>query len=338
MALKTPIAIIIFKRLDATKKMFETVRTARPQDLYVIADGWRNDAEKAKCLAVREFVENQIDWPCNLHKNYVNTNLGCKERVVSGLNWVFSETEEAIIVEDDCVPDQSFYHFSEELLRRYRDDSRIMQISGLNTQHKNLGFSTGEASYYFSDLGEIWGWATWRRAWKLYDIDIEKWPGAKTSGMLARHFKDPAVIDYWEHLFDEIYEARREPRKFDAWAAQWVFARFLHDGLSAVPKTNLILNFGDDEDAARAKDTHSLVEDDFRRPIVPLSFPLVHPEAIQINYQADAYTLRYGFKIKGKLSEKILFFLKISFPTLHKALKYLKKIKARFYLIFRREV
>lgn len=323
--LAAPVAIIVFKRLDATQKMFETVRAARPKELFIIADGWRNDAEREKCLAVREYLEKAVDWPCTVHTNYAEKNLGCKHRVVSGLDWVFSLTERAIILEDDCVPDQSFFRFCDELLERFKDDSRILQISGLNTQFNNPSFSAGEASYYFSNLGEIWGWATWRRAWKLYDISIEKWPEAKVNGLLSRHFKDPGVIDYWEHLFDEIYTARSEPHAFDAWAAQWVFARLLAGGVSAVPRTNLIVNFGDSDDAARVKDLGSFVEEDFRRPVTPLTFPLVHPSTIEINHQADDHTLYRVFKIKSKLSEKILFFLKQNTPVIHRLLKRLKE-------------
>ena len=166
--LHTPVAIIVFKRLDATQKMFATVRKAQPQTLFIIADGWRNDAEKAKCLAVRSYLENVIDWPCQVYKNYSDANLGCKMRVVSGLNWVFTLVEEAIIIEDDCVPDQSFFQFCQELLEKYRNEPRVTQIAGLNTQfHINKAFDTRGASYYFSQFGEIWGWATWRRAWKL---------------------------------------------------------------------------------------------------------------------------------------------------------------------------
>lgn len=244
-------------------------------------------------------------------------------RVVSGLNEVFAQVEEAIIIEDDCVPDQSFFLFCQELLEKYRNDPRVTQIAGLNTQHLNKEFTTSGASYYFSQFGEIWGWATWRRAWQLYDIDIKEWPKAKAEHMLEQRLKDPAFVDYWEHLFDTVYKLAPEPRAFDAWAAQWVFAQLLHGGVSAVPKTNLMLNFGDDEDATRFRADEP--EESYRRPVVSLTFPLVHPAHVETNKQADTFTLQHGYNIKSKTIEKVLFFLKRHVPALHSTLKRLKK-------------
>ncbi len=321
--LKTPVAIIVFKRLDATKKMFEAVRAVQPKELFIIADGWRNEKEKEKCLAVRSYLDTAVDWPCVVHKDYSDKNLGCKMRVVSGLYEVFKKVEDAIIVEDDCVPDVSFFEFCEELLERYRHEPTVMQIAGLNVQQKNKNFTTNGASYYFSQFGEIWGWATWRRAWNLYDVSISKWPQVKAERVLEKRLKDPGVVDYWEHRFDEIYEAGDDMRKFDAWAAQWVFAQLLYGGLSAVPKTNLIQNFGDDEDATRVKDIQA--PENYRRPVIALTFPLQHPAHIEVNTQADDFTLYEGFRIKRKISEKILFFFKRYMPSVHNLLRTLKK-------------
>lgn len=321
-SLQTPVAIIVFKRLDATKKMFEAVRAAQPKELFIIADGWRNDVEKEKCLAVREYLDNAVDWPCNVHKDYSDKNLGCKMRVVTGLDRVFAQVEEAIIVEDDCVPDASFFTFCQELLEKYRNEPTVMQIAGLNVQQKNKDFTTNGASYYFSQFGEIWGWATWRRAWALYDVKISEWPQAKADRVLEKRLKDPAVVDYWEHMFDTIYAAQGG-RSFDAWAAQWVFAQLIHNGLSAVPQTNLVLNYGDDEDATRVRS--DLPGENFRRPVISLTFPLKHPDTIEVNEQADSFTLREGFRIKRKLSEKILFFLKRYVPPVHSAVKNVKR-------------
>ncbi len=321
--LNTPIAIIVFKRLDATQRMFEAVRQARPKELYIIGDGWRSDTEKEKCIAVRNYLEKAVDWPCTVHKNYSEENMGCKMRVVSGLNWVFSQAEDAIIIEDDCVPDPTFFPFCEELLEKYRNEPRVMQISAMNIQQKNPRFNTGGASYYFSQFGEIWGWATWRRAWSLYDVRMEAWPQAKEAGLLHERIKNPEVIDYFEYRFDYVYGAGDDRKKSDVWGAQWVFARFLHDGLSVVPKTNLISNVGDDTDATHQKEKG--VESEFiRQTTEPIEFPLVHPKRIAVNEQADLFTLRAGFHIKGTVSEKILFFLKRHLPFIHRALKRLR--------------
>lgn len=323
MNIQTPTALIVFKRLAPVQEVFKTLRLVRPAKLYIIADGWRNEEEEKKCRGVREYLESAVDWPCEVYKNYSDTNLGCRARVVSGLNWVFEHEERAIILEDDCVPEQTFFQFCEELLERYKDAPHVMQISGLNTQYKNPTYTTNGASYYFSRFGEIWGWATWRRAWKLYDEKLDAWPRAKNENLLSKTLEDPEVVDYWEHMFDQVHAAQGDRKKFDAWAAQWVFTQLLHDGLSAVPKTNLITNLGDDIEATRFREGDRT--DEFRRPITSLSFPLIHPTSITINANADTFTLRHGFKIKATLREKILFFLKQHMPRTHKTLKQLFK-------------
>ncbi|OGC80252.1 hypothetical protein A2943_00040 [Candidatus Adlerbacteria bacterium RIFCSPLOWO2_01_FULL_51_16] len=322
--LTTPVAIIVFKRLDATKKMFEAVRAAQPQEFYIIADGWRNDAEKEKCLAVRKYLEGAVDWPCAVRKNYADVNLGCKKRVVSGLDWVFSEVEEAIILEDDCVPDQSFFPFCEEILLKYRNEPRVMQIAGLNVQHKNRYFNTNGASYYFSQFGEIWGWATWRRAWSLYDAKMGAWPHAKEAGLLQERIKDLGIVDYFEYRFDFVYGAREDRKKSDVWGAQWIFTQLLHGGLSIVPKTNLISNVGDSDDATHKK-AATAGSEFLRMKTTPVVFPLVHPQTIEADELADAFSLRVGSGIKKRPIEKGLFFLKHHAPFLHRALKYLKQ-------------
>ena len=321
--LKTPVAVIVFKRLDATKKMFESLRAARPKDLYIIADGWRNEAEKAKCLAVRKFLSSAVDWPCNVHENYSDTNLGLKKRIVSGLNWVFSQVEEAIVLEDDCVADQSFFPFCQELLTKYRNEPRVMQIAAMNVQERNRDFDTNGKSYYFSQFGEIWGWATWRRAWALYDADLSAWPEAKRSGLLAKRIKDPAVVDYLEYRYDFVKAAGDDRKKSDVWGAQWIFTQLLHGGVSIVPKTNLVSNVGDDNDATNAKE--AIKQSPFNRMrAVPMQFPLVHPAHIQINEQADAYSLKESTGVKSAWSEKIVFFIKTFAPPLYRLLKRIK--------------
>jgi len=322
--LTTPVAIIVFKRLDATKKMFEAVRAAAPKELYIIGDGWRNETEKEKCLAVREYLEGAVDWPCQVHKNYSDINLGLKKRIVSGLSWVFETAESAIILEDDCIPDASFFPFCEDLLEKYKDEPRIMHIAGMNFQQKNRDFTTNGASYYFSRFGEIWGWATWRRAWNLYDVNMVTWPKAKEQGLLRKRIQDPAAVDYFEYRFDFVHNAGDDRTISDVWGAQWLFAQWLNDGLAIVPVTNLVSNLGVSPDATHQKATK--VESQFTNaPTVPVAFPLVHPGDMEINQIADAFSLKAGYRIKRRVSEKVIFFLKLHLPALHTWLKRLRK-------------
>lgn len=170
--MSTPIALIIFNRPDLTIRVFSKIARAKPKTLFVIADGPRSDhpGDIKKCAEARSIIES-VDWDCTVHKNYSDINLGCGRRLASGISWVFEKVEEAIILEDDCLPHPTFFRFCKELLERYRDDERIMQINGQNFQHKSMRTSY---SYLFSYSNNCWGWATWRRAWQHFDMEMRR--------------------------------------------------------------------------------------------------------------------------------------------------------------------
>ena len=193
--LQTPVVLLIFNRPDTTERVFETIRQAKPPKLLVVADGPRADkpGEAEKCAAVRAILD-RVDWDCQVIQNYADTNLGCRERVSSGLNWVFETVEEAIILEDDCLPHPTFFRFCEELLERYRHDDRIMTISGNNLQ---FGRPHTEDGYYFSRYTHIWGWASWRRAWRFYDLEMKAWPELRNTNWLAEKMKSERSANYW---------------------------------------------------------------------------------------------------------------------------------------------
>lgn len=152
----------IFNRPDVTKKAFNEIRKVQPDILLVVSDGpsHHKQGEAEKCLETRAIID-QVDWDCKVLTNYSDVNLGCAKRILSGLDWIFGNFERAIILEDDCLPDPSFFPFCEELLERYKNDDRVMSISGQNSQ---FGRSRTSYSYYFSRYAHCWGWATWRRA------------------------------------------------------------------------------------------------------------------------------------------------------------------------------
>lgn len=174
----TPILLIIFKRPDTTQIVFDQLRKVKPKTLYVFADGPRKNriGEEEKCKLAREIIES-VDWECNIKKNYNEENLGCKKAVSNAITWFFENEEQGIILEDDVVPNKSFFNFTSSLLEHYRYNSKVMYISGNNF----LGNKTNvNGSYYFSIYPHIWGWATWRRAWKLFDRDIKDFPAYKS--------------------------------------------------------------------------------------------------------------------------------------------------------------
>jgi hypothetical protein len=186
--------------------------------------------------------------------------------MISGLNWVFSLVEEAIILEDDCLPDLSFFPFCQELLERYRGDSRVAYISGVNLVEKYL--STDD-SYFFSEIGGIWGWATWRSNWQRYDRRLDSWPELRSKNMLSEIFDQPKAIAYWTQIFDAMHENRGP----NTWDYQWFYTCLKNNSLIAVPSVNLITNIGFGADA-----THTTEEDArFILAPTPMKFPLRHP-------------------------------------------------------------
>ncbi|WAK74147.1 hypothetical protein AP9108_32515 [Arthrospira sp. PCC 9108] len=198
----TPVVLLIFRRPDTTQKVFDVIRQVKPQQLLVIADGPEpgNDLEAQKCAQTRAIID-RVDWDCQVLTNYSDFNLGCKQRVASGLNWVFGLVEEAIILEDDCIPDISFFQFCQQLLIRYRDDHQIFQITGENTH----GYQSANSSYYFSQYSFYWGWATWRRAWRLFEPDLKSWLTECDRHWLRDLLGSQERAEYWAEIFDLTY-------------------------------------------------------------------------------------------------------------------------------------
>ena len=235
MPLTTPVAFFIFNRPDVTRRVFAAIAQAQPATLLVVADGPRSSEERAKCDEARAVV-SEVDWPCRVITEYSETNLGCKERLSSGLSWVFSHCEEAIILEDDCVPDLSFFPFCEQMLRRYRDDARVMMVTGTNYLLDRLDVPE---SYVFSRYYCVWGWATWRRAWAHYDIALAAWEGQKADGQLGGFYWQPFMRDSVGMGFDLVRQ-----NKIDTWDIQWSYSCLFQSGLCIVPRVNLVSNIG----------------------------------------------------------------------------------------------
>lgn len=281
--LSTPVIFLIFNRPDTTSKVFQAIRCMQPIKLLVIADGARANRpeELNQCNEARE-IATQVDWDCELLTNFSDANLGCRRRVSSGLNWAFSLVDEAIILEDDCLPDPSFFHFCQELLEKYRDEESVMAISGDNFQ---FGRHITQNSYYFSRYPHIWGWATWKRAWQHYDLDMLDWPAMKNANWLATIFDDSTAIHFWDHIFQLSYEG------FDTWDYAWVFACWKNNGLIVLPTVNLISNIGFDERATHTK----AISSTSNIPREQILFPLRHPDKIVRTIDADNFTEKNQF-------------------------------------------
>jgi len=274
--LKTAVLFLIFNRPDTTKQVFEAIRKAKPPRLYVAADGPRPDrpGEGEKCKQVRR-IATQVDWDCEVKTLFRDKNLGCGKAVSSAIDWFFENEEEGIILEDDCLPSQSFFWFCEELLERYRDDMRVWMITGRN----NLGSWTPiESSYFYSKLPAIWGWATWKRTWCHYDFNILRWRNAYT----RKRVQDFVGIEFFasrEKAFNKTFN-----KEIDTWDYQWAFSQYCNSGITMVPIYNLIENIGFGKNGTHTSDASSIFSKIKKNEI---EYPLKHNDLIVSDLDYD---------------------------------------------------
>lgn len=277
----TPILIIFWRRKDTVLRVIDVLRGLRPANIYLASDGPRdgNIEENSKVHLVRKLVEDAIDWPCAVHKRYSDINQGIKYGPFNAMDWFFSSVEEGIILEDDVLPARSFFFFCRELLERYRDDTRIWQISGNNLVQAQNALASDEqvwmplddhSSYLFSRDCLIWGWATWRRCWRLYDLHMSSWPDLRDRGIFANVFQSPEELKYWSCVWHSIFA-------FDiplTWDYQWIYACTCNGALSIVPKVNLISNLGFGLEGINCSDADDPLSN---LPVTELHGPIVHP-------------------------------------------------------------
>lgn len=270
MPFETPIVLFVFNRYTQAQRVFEAVSLARPSTLLMIADGARDHipGESDKCRRVLE-IPKTVDWPCRLLTNYSATHLGCRERIISGLEWAFSLVEEAIILEDDCLPHPTFFTFCETLLARYRGDIRIAMISGTNFVESYL---RTDYSYFFSRMVHTWGWATWRDSWRRYDPGLSRWPEIKKAGLLREAFEHAMAAQYWTRIFDRMYSGAGP----DTWDYQWFYTSLVNNALSIVPAVNLVTNIGFGHEATHTSD----ISETQTMEAKALPLPLRHPPAM----------------------------------------------------------
>ena len=265
--MNTPIVLIIFKRSQSVKKIIDILRIFKPTNIYVIADGPREINEKSDCKKAREEID-KIDWNCSISKNYSLKNLGLKKRFKSGLDWVFENESKAVILEDDCIPDPSFFKYCDELLTKYKNNKKILTISGNNfnfTEESEL-----KNSYFFSKYPLIWGWATWKRTWDLYDEDISDWNINKTK-WLDKIYKSKTIKKYWKLIFNKLSK-----EEINTWDYQLTYLSLKENGLNIIPSINLVKNIGVDSKSTninkKSRNTNLRAN--------KIKFPLNHPKKI----------------------------------------------------------
>jgi len=241
--LEVPILFLVFNRIHTTKKVFAQIQKIRPPKLYIASDGPRlnypNEAQDIE--EIRTFLLKNIDWDCEVYTRLNETNLGCKLSVSQSIDWFFENEEMGIILEDDCLPSMSFFQFCQELLIKYKDDKRIFLITGYNKQNE---WKKNKQDYFFSYLGGIWGWASWRRAWKYYDVNI-----ADIDSFISEDGFTKSLGHSLGKLKQNMIYNNVIRDNVDTWAMQWGYARHKNSALTCIPAVSLIKNIGFGENA-----------------------------------------------------------------------------------------
>lgn len=272
---KTPIVLLVFNRVDTLNEIFNILKKLKPSCILVVADGPRSGRldDIKGCKDVRDLIDS-IRWDCDIHKNYSDVNLGCKKRVSTGITWAFNKVSEAIFIEDDCLPDISFFYFAQELLEKYRNDKRINMVNGSNfcEDVKNSD------SYLFSKYVDVWGWASWSSRWiGRYDENISDWPIYKKNNEFIPNRK---YLKYWRNIFDHVSKG-----KIDTWDYQFQYMCWKEKSLNIVPSKNLIRNIGFGENATHTTERNTFFEN---INVHSVNFPLIHPEEIKVSSGYDS--------------------------------------------------
>jgi hypothetical protein len=289
--LSTPIVLFIFNRADTVRQVMERIAAVRPKTLFVVADGPRphrpEDAER--CRLARDTVLKAIDWPCELVRRFSDVNLGCDPNIVGGYNYVFSQVEDAISLEDDCVAEVSFFRYCQEMLARYRDCGQVMHVCGINPLDRWPG--AGDSYFFSRDCQFGWGFATWRRAWRFYDDAMASWKAHRARGTNRPPWFTTDVTDFFNGFGDTVPEN---------WDYKWAYAIMANSGVSIVPSGNLIANVGFGPDA-----THCTTAKP-PEPTYPLEFPLVHPPSIAVDRAFDmALRRRYSRRLSRRMLRRL---------------------------------
>ena len=276
--MKTAVAFLVYIRPETTKRVWAMIKAAKPPRLYLIADGPKTPDQAKTCKEVRSIIESGIDWDCELHKIYSDKNLGCAHRATTGLDYVFEKEEQAIILEDDTLPDPTFFEFCEELLDKYKDSKNIFHICGTNSYPEIF---KDDISYHLTSIANMWGWATWSRSWKHYDLSMNNWKNEDSTKFLRKWCLTDSLRKSMHKMFD-IHCNNADPW---TWDYQWFYACWKNNGLSALPSKNLVSNIGIGPDATHTKSKTKISM--FPKQIQKMYFPLVHPNSDMRNISIE---------------------------------------------------
>jgi hypothetical protein len=277
--MKTPLLFLVFNRPEATARVFEEIRKVQPERLFIAADGPRQTRpeDMDKCRSVREIVSH-VDWPCEVKTLFQEKNLGCKVGATTGITWFFDNVEEGIVLEDDCLPDPSFFPFCTELLEHFRNNEEISMICGCNESES----TPSPYSYIYSKYGHLWGWASWRRVWKQYDVTMKVWQSPQNRRAIKKAMGDNQMWNSRAWSYIQTYKGIK-----DTWDFQWEAYRLLNHQYAVIPTKNMIQNLGFGKDA-----THTTqISSHLIMPRQQMQFPLQHNPEIKPDHAYDI-TLR----------------------------------------------
>ena len=304
----TAILFLVFNRPETTSKVFSAIRSIKPSRLYLASDGPREnkEGEKEKVNSVRKIVTD-VDWQCDVKTLFREKNLGCGKGVSEAISWFFQNEKEGIILEDDDLPHKDFFVFCETMLKRYRYNNNVLTISGNNFQN---GIKRGDGSYYFSKYFHSWGWATWRRSWKIYNREIVFWPEWKKTIHWKNKFSNNLERNYWKKIFDMIYETN-----FDSMAYPFNACIMYKNGLNIIPNVNLVSNIGFGNNATHTTEENKIISNLKTQRLNKI----VHPKFIEINQEADKYVFEWVFGGRNlRFFRRLFLFIKKKYEKISK--------------------
>jgi hypothetical protein len=293
---EAPVLFIVFNRPDTTQRVFNAIKKARPQKLFIAVDAPRsgNIDDEKNCAKVKEIVK-QVDWECQTYCRFAETNQGCGNGVFNAISWAFENEDRLIVLEDDCVPSQPFFSYCHELLERYRNDTRIWIISG--NQYYEEAVTTPH-SYFFSHYGHNWGWATWKRAWSEMDMSMAKFPLIIEQDLYKAAFSTDKEAAFFQKNADKIY--KNKELKPHTWDCQFGFTVTSNGGLSIIPAKNLVSNIG-------YWGSHTETKHRFHDRPVDENFKIIsHPDFILRDNNYDIYHFEQHWNKKESISKRLI--------------------------------
>lgn len=287
---QSPVLFLVFNRPSTTELVFDAIRKAQPKRLYIAADGARigHEGDALNCKKVKEII-SVIDWECEVKTLFRDKNLGCKYAISSAIDWFFENEPQGIILEDDCLPSPDFFKFCDQMLQHYSDDDRIRFVAGSNFQQ---GIKRSDGSYYFSNLSHVWGWASWRRAWKHYDVELNKYRGIDGFDAFKKIFNNDLLAQDWNDIMKRLHQ-----NQIDTWDYQWAITNMFNHGLSVMPNANLISNIGFGAGATHTFESNGFENLEYGK----LEEPLVHPTLFLPSKEADFSTLSREHNLEDRI-------------------------------------